>query len=191
MQFKHVRKFFQTQGFWGHSLVSQAPGSHFEMLITQPKSKKNPNGPRTSLMGPGGAGWGKNWLQKISWDCPFKLKPFAIYYLSRDPANSKNGYNVFFFARNVSTAAMISHPQCFHTRNVFTSAVFSHLQRLHICNVFTSAIFSHLQCFPICNVFTYAMFSATSECFMWAKYRFRLMIAYSYHVFTSIENCPS
>jgi len=39
--------------------VSQALGSHFEMLITQPKSKKNQNGPRTSLMGPGGAVWEK------------------------------------------------------------------------------------------------------------------------------------
>ena len=29
------------------------------MLITQPRSKKNQNGPRTSLMGPGGVVWGK------------------------------------------------------------------------------------------------------------------------------------
>ena len=42
-------------------------GEQFKMLITQPRSKKNQNGPRTSLMGPGGAVWGeKNRLQKIS-----------------------------------------------------------------------------------------------------------------------------
>ena len=41
------------------SPVHRTPGSHFKMLITQPRSKKNQNGPRTSLMGPGGAVWGK------------------------------------------------------------------------------------------------------------------------------------
>jgi len=40
--------------------------SHFKMLITQPRSKKNQNGPRTSLMGPGGAVWGKKPTTKIS-----------------------------------------------------------------------------------------------------------------------------
>ena len=54
--------------------MSQAPGSHFKMLITQPRSIKNQNGPRTSLMGPGRAVWGKNRLQKISWDCPSSYK---------------------------------------------------------------------------------------------------------------------
>ena len=39
--------------------MSQAPGSHFKMLITQPRSKRNQNGPRTTLMGPGGAVWEK------------------------------------------------------------------------------------------------------------------------------------
>ena len=34
------------------SPVHRTPGSHFKMLITQPRSKKNQNGPRTSLMGP-------------------------------------------------------------------------------------------------------------------------------------------
>ena len=34
--------------------------SHFKMLITQPRSKTTQNGPRTSLMGPGGVVWGKN-----------------------------------------------------------------------------------------------------------------------------------
>ena len=42
------------------------------MLITQPRSKKNQNGPRTSLMGPGGVVGGKNRVQKISQDCPLK-----------------------------------------------------------------------------------------------------------------------
>jgi len=37
------------------SSVHRTPGSPFKMLITQPRSKKNRNGPRTSLMGPGGA----------------------------------------------------------------------------------------------------------------------------------------
>ena len=41
------------------SPVHRTPGSHFKMLITQPRSKKNRNAPRTSLMGPGGAVWGK------------------------------------------------------------------------------------------------------------------------------------
>ena len=54
-----------------HSPVHRTPGSHFKMLTTQPRSKKNQNGPRTcwdqeDLFG------GKNWVQKISWDCPFK-----------------------------------------------------------------------------------------------------------------------
>ena len=40
--------------------MSQAPGSHFKMLITQPRSKKNQNGLRTSLMGPGGVVLEKN-----------------------------------------------------------------------------------------------------------------------------------
>jgi len=55
------------------SLVHRTPGSHFKMLITQPRSKENQNGPRTSLMGPGGAVWGKkpSRYKKISWDCPF------------------------------------------------------------------------------------------------------------------------
>ena len=39
--------------------VHRTPGSHFKMLITQPRNKKNQNGPRTSLMGPGGVVWGK------------------------------------------------------------------------------------------------------------------------------------
>ena len=42
-----------------NSPVHRTPGSHFKMLITQPRSKKNRNSPRTSLMGPGGAVWGK------------------------------------------------------------------------------------------------------------------------------------
>ena len=36
------------------------------MLITQPRSKKNQNGPSTSLMGPGGAVWGKKTYYKKS-----------------------------------------------------------------------------------------------------------------------------
>ena len=55
------------------------------MLITQPRSKKNQNGPRTSLMGPGGVVWGKNRVQKISWDCPFKVLE-----------NPQNEYVVYF-----------------------------------------------------------------------------------------------
>ena len=35
------------------------PGSHFKMHITHPRRKKNQNGPRTSLMGPGGVVRGK------------------------------------------------------------------------------------------------------------------------------------
>jgi len=35
--------------------VSQAPLSHLQRIINEPKSKKNPNGPKTFLMGPGGA----------------------------------------------------------------------------------------------------------------------------------------
>ena len=34
------------------------------MLITQPRSKKNQNGPRTSLKGPGGAVWEKTDYKK-------------------------------------------------------------------------------------------------------------------------------
>ena len=37
------------------SAVSQAPPSHLKMLVTQPKNEKNQNGPRTSLLGLGGA----------------------------------------------------------------------------------------------------------------------------------------
>ena len=33
-------KIFLAEGFWGDSPVSQAPGSHFKMPITQPKGKK-------------------------------------------------------------------------------------------------------------------------------------------------------
>ena len=54
-----IEIFFLSQGFWGDSPVSQAPGSHFKMLITLPRSKKYQNVPTTSLMGPGGAVWGK------------------------------------------------------------------------------------------------------------------------------------
>ena len=39
--------------------VLGTPGSHFKMLTNRPRSKTNRNGPRTSLMGPGGAVWGK------------------------------------------------------------------------------------------------------------------------------------
>jgi len=52
IEFKHIRKIFLAEGFWGDSPVSYAPGSHFKMPITQPKGKKNQNGPRTSLVGP-------------------------------------------------------------------------------------------------------------------------------------------
>jgi len=41
------------------SPVHRTPGSHFKMPITQPIGKKNRNGPRTCLMGPGGVVWGK------------------------------------------------------------------------------------------------------------------------------------
>jgi len=41
------------------SPVHRTPGSHFKMPITQPIGKKNWNGPRTCLMGPGGVVWGK------------------------------------------------------------------------------------------------------------------------------------
>ena len=41
------------------SLVHRTPGSHFKMPITQPMGKKNQNGPRPSLIGPGGVVWGK------------------------------------------------------------------------------------------------------------------------------------
>jgi len=41
------------------SLVNRTPGIHFRMLLTQPRSWKNQNGPRKSLMGPGGAVWVK------------------------------------------------------------------------------------------------------------------------------------
>jgi len=58
IQFKHVWKFFLSQGFWGNSPVSQALGSHFKMLITQPRSKKikkalehTSNGTRRSCLG--------------------------------------------------------------------------------------------------------------------------------------------
>ena len=40
IQFKNIGKFFLTEGFGGDSPVSQALGSHFNMLITQPRSKK-------------------------------------------------------------------------------------------------------------------------------------------------------
>ena len=36
------------------------------MLITQPRSKKNQNGPSTSLMGPGGVVWGEKTEYKKS-----------------------------------------------------------------------------------------------------------------------------
>ena len=55
------------------SLVHRTLGSHFKMLITQPRSKKI----ETAL---GHLKWdqeelfgGKNRVQKISWDCPFKV----------------------------------------------------------------------------------------------------------------------
>ena len=49
-----------------YSPVSQAQGSNFKLLVTQPKSKKNRNGPRTSLIGPGGAGRWEKPSTKIS-----------------------------------------------------------------------------------------------------------------------------
>ena len=57
IKFKHILKFFLTEGFWGDSPVSQAPGSHFKRLITQPRSKKSKcpedisNGTRRSCLG--------------------------------------------------------------------------------------------------------------------------------------------
>ena len=43
-------KIFLSQDFWVDSPVSQAPGSHFKMLITQPKSKKSQNDTRRSCL---------------------------------------------------------------------------------------------------------------------------------------------
>jgi len=72
MHFKNIWKFFLTEGFWGDSPVSQAPGSHFIMLITQPRSKKNQNSPRTSLMVPGGVVWGKTEYKKSCETVPLR-----------------------------------------------------------------------------------------------------------------------
>jgi len=74
-------KFSYYKVFWGDSLVSQAPGSHFKMLVTQPRSKKNQNGPRTSLMGPGGAVWEKT---------DFKKSPETV------PLCNPNSYHAYY-----------------------------------------------------------------------------------------------
>jgi hypothetical protein len=42
------------------------------MLITQPRSKKNQNGSRTSLMGPGVAVWGKTDCKKSRETVPLR-----------------------------------------------------------------------------------------------------------------------
>jgi len=69
------------------SPVHRTPGSYFKMLITQPRSKKNQNGPRISLMWPGVAVWEKNWPQKISWDCPFNGNRHVYAVLPENPGN--------------------------------------------------------------------------------------------------------
>ena len=66
--------------------MSQAPESHFKSPITPWKIAKNQNGPWTSLMGPGGADWWKNQIQKISWDCPLKQKEEKCPYTA-NPVN--------------------------------------------------------------------------------------------------------
>ena len=62
--------------------MSQAPGIHFKMLITQSRSKKNQNGPRTSLMGSGGVVWGKTEYKKSCETVPLRagvaLQPVVI-----------------------------------------------------------------------------------------------------------------
>ena len=48
-------------------------GESFKKSKKSMNKQKNQNGPKTCLMGPGGADkWKKNWIQKILWDCPFK-----------------------------------------------------------------------------------------------------------------------
>ena len=59
--------------------MSQAPGSHFKMLIIQPRSKTNQNGPRTSLMGPGGVVWGKTEYKKSRETVPLKGQCHKIF----------------------------------------------------------------------------------------------------------------
>ena len=57
-EFRRIFSFFfifLAQEFRVDYPVSQEPGSHFKSPISPWKSKKNLNGPRTSLMGPGGA----------------------------------------------------------------------------------------------------------------------------------------
>ena len=56
---------FLSQDFWVDSPVSQAPGSHFEMLITQPKSKKYQNGQGHLHWDQEEPFGGKNGIQKI------------------------------------------------------------------------------------------------------------------------------
>ena len=96
----------RTQGSL-NSPVHMTAGSHFKMLITQPRSKVNQNGPSTSLMGPGGAVWEKNWIQKISWDCPFKrIYPlWAPYLLFAYPIG-----NILFYFPSPLIAILLAFP---------------------------------------------------------------------------------
>ena len=64
----YVWKSFLAPEFLGDSPVSWVPGTCFKSTIT-----KNQNGPRTSLVRPEWANWGKNGSKKISWDFPFKV----------------------------------------------------------------------------------------------------------------------
>ncbi len=51
------------------------------MLTTQPRSKENKNGPRTSLMGPGGVVWGENRIQKSCETVPLSIASTDTTYI--------------------------------------------------------------------------------------------------------------
>ena len=65
IHFIYVLQNFLGQELLVDSPVSQALGSCFESPITPWEIKKNQNGPRTYLMGPGRAVWGKNQIKNL------------------------------------------------------------------------------------------------------------------------------
>ena len=55
------------------SPIHKTPGSHFKNAYNSAKKQKNQNGPRTSLMGPGGVVWGKIEYKKSRETVPLNL----------------------------------------------------------------------------------------------------------------------
>ena len=107
IEFKHIWKIFLAEGFWGDSPVSQAPGSHFKMPITQPKGKKNLNGPRTSQVGSEWTDWWKKTGCKKSCETvPLNSVFLSCDYTSTVPLKGQS-HEIFYSMRGHSVSPLL------------------------------------------------------------------------------------